>query len=266
MRIAVLCSGLGNVVRGHETFIRQVFDVLSGDLDITLYKGGGEPQANEVVVEHVPRYSELLEGMRVVCAPKWRAAVLEDKRLDIEMKTFAYAALRSLLAGGYDVIHCLEKEVAQIIHDHRLLFANQPKILFSNGGALPAKRLPACDFVQEHSEWAMARGATAKSFLIPHGIDLAMFGPDPDPESGPESGSESGFRSRVGVPADALLVLSVGAICYWHKRMDYLIEEVAGVEGAYLVIRRAGVDRFTGDHGARRRADGRPRALPAAAP
>lgn len=226
MRIAVLCSGLGNVVRGHETFIRQVFDALESSLDMTLFKGGGEPKANEIVVDHVPRYSKLLDGMHVVAPPKWRSAAQEEQRFQVEMRTFAHASLAHLLAGGFDVIHCLEREVAEIVYQHRLLFANPPKVLFSNGGALPRKRLPPCDFVQEHTAYSMARGAPEKSFLIPHGIDLRRFDPS----------ILSDFRARLGVPENALLVLSVGAICHSHKRMDHLIEEVAGVDGAWLVV------------------------------
>ena len=42
-RIALLCSGLGHIRRGHEVFARDLFDLLKGELDITLFKGGGEP-------------------------------------------------------------------------------------------------------------------------------------------------------------------------------------------------------------------------------
>ncbi len=226
MKVAILCSGLGHVRRGHEVFIRQVFDLLRDEVDVTLFKGGGPAVEREVVVPHVPRYSKMLDGMHVVAAPKWRAAVEEDTRLAIEMDTFARGALLPLLEGGYDVIHCLEREVADWLYGQRLLFAQVPRFVFSNGGALPAKRLPRCDLVQEHTRFSMQRGAPQKSVLLPHGVDLHRFDPEID----------SGFRAELGIPDDVLLVLSVGTICYWHKRMDHLIEEVAQVEGAHLVV------------------------------
>jgi glycosyltransferase involved in cell wall biosynthesis len=46
----------------------------------------------------------------------------------------------------------------------------------------------------------------------------------------------SSFRLQHGIPEDAFVVISVGTICYWHKRMDYVIREVAAVPGAWLVI------------------------------
>ena len=42
MKIALLCSGLGHVDRGHEIFARDLFEMLKGSLDITLFKGGGQ--------------------------------------------------------------------------------------------------------------------------------------------------------------------------------------------------------------------------------
>ena len=48
MKVALLCSGLGHIQRGHEVFARDLFKLLKGGLDITLYKGGGEPADQEV--------------------------------------------------------------------------------------------------------------------------------------------------------------------------------------------------------------------------
>lgn len=62
--------------------------------------------------------------------------------------------------------------------------------------------------------------------MIPHGVDRNLFHP----------GVKTDFRKEHGIPSDAFVVISVGTICYWHKRMDYVIREVAAVPGAYLVI------------------------------
>jgi glycosyltransferase involved in cell wall biosynthesis len=101
-----------------------------------------------------------------------------------------------------------------------------PKIVFSNGGAIPAGNLPNCDFVQEHTDYNLSRSARNKAFMIPHGVDINLFHP----------GVKTDFRRQHGIPDDAFVVISVGTICYWHKRMDYVIREVAAVPGAFLVI------------------------------
>jgi len=226
MKIALLCSGLGNVHRGHEVFARDLFQLLGGVVDMTLFKGGGAAAPNEVVVDNIPRNSACLDHIHVAVAPKWTGAKQEEERNRIEGETFAYAALKPLLNGGFDVIHCLEGDVCNIVYDQRHLFRNTPQILFSNGGAIPARYLPRCDFVQEHTRQNLKYSAKGKSFIIPHGVDLRVFHP----------GVEADFRVQHGIPADAFVVISVGVISYGHKRMDYVIREVAAVPDAYLVV------------------------------
>jgi len=226
MKIALLCSGLGNILRGHEIFARDLLTLMGDTVDITLFKGGGENLSKEWVIDNLLRNSACLDHIHVAVSPKWAAAVKEQERMRIEAETFAYAAIKPLLAGGFNVIHCLEQEVCNIIHDNRHLFQNTPKILFSNGGAIPARDLPRCDFVQEYTEHNLNYSARKKAFVIPHGVDLQRFNPK----------IESGFRTLHGIPQDALVVISVGTIGYWHKRMDYVIKEVAQLKDVYLLI------------------------------
>ena len=203
-----------------------LFTLLKDDLDITLFKGGGEPLAREWVIEHVPRNAKCLDEMRLPVAPKWQAAAQEVERMRVEGETFAYAALKYLLEGDFDILHCLEQEVCNVLYAHRHLFRRTPKILWSNGGALPKAAQPHCDFVQEHTEYNLQRSNRDKAFMIPHGVDMQRFHP----------GIQTDFRELHGIPADAFVVISVGTICYWHKRMDYVIREVAAVPDAWLVI------------------------------
>ena len=226
MKIALLCSGLGNIQRGHEVFARDLFTLLGDAIDITLFKGGGTAAPQELVIENIQRNADYMNHIHVAASPTWAEAVREQERIRIEGETFAYAALKPLLQGSFDIIHCLEREVCDIIFDKRHLFNKPPKILFSNGGAIPARDLPRCDFVQEHTLLNLKYSAKKKSFMIPHGVDLRQFKPD----------VVSNFRAETGIPQDAFVVISVGTISYAHKRMDYVIKEVAAVKNAYLLV------------------------------
>lgn len=226
MKIALLCSGLGNIARGHEIFARSLFDLVRDSVDITLLKGGGTDAPNEWVIDNIPRNSTCLNHIHLAVSPKWEEAMKEQERMRIEGETFAYAALRPLLEGEFDIIHCLEQEVCNVIYSHRHLFKNTPKIVFSNGGAIPSRDLPNCDFIQEYTKYNFQRSAKNKAFLIPHGVDLKRF----------NAGIRSDFRVQHKIPQDAFVVISVGTICHWHKRMDYVIKEVATLKDAYLVI------------------------------
>jgi 1,2-diacylglycerol 3-alpha-glucosyltransferase len=114
MKIALLCSGLENVHRGHEVFARELFTLLGDSIDITLFKGGGASAPKERVIENIPRNAACLDHVHVAVSPKWAAAVMEGERIRIEGETFAYAALKPLLEGEFDVIHCLEREVCDV--------------------------------------------------------------------------------------------------------------------------------------------------------
>lgn len=207
-------------------FAKDLFALLEPKVDITLYKGGGESTTNEIVVDHIPRYSDLIKNIKVFASDKWKNKIIETKRQEIEFLTFGYAALKPLIENEYDVIHCLEKEVCQIIYDHRNFFMKIPKIIFSNGGALKGKSLPDCDTIQEYTLYNYNNSIKSKAVYIPHGVDLDRFDPKID----------SSFRKQQNIPEDALFVLSVGTICYQHKRMDYLIKEVSKLQNAYLVV------------------------------
>jgi 1,2-diacylglycerol 3-alpha-glucosyltransferase len=223
MRVALLCPGLGRVFRGHESFARDLFDLLKDHLDITLFKGAGEASDRERVVPHIARDAPSLDGVHLNVSPRWKATALGEERLRIECVSFAWAALGPLLEGGYDVIHCLDRDVCNVLHANRHLFTRTPRLLFSNGGAMPAMDLPHCDRVQEHTELNLKHSVGERAFLIPHGVDTQRFRP----------GLPSTFRQRHGIPADAPLMLSVGTICYWHKRMDHVIREMAAAGGTW---------------------------------
>lgn len=226
MKIALLCSGLGNIHRGHEVFAQDLFNLINDAVDITLFKGSGEAAPKERMIDNIPRNAAYLDHIHVAVAPLWNAAVQEQERIRVEAETFAYAALKPLIEGEFDVIHCLEQDVCNIIYDHRHLFRHTPKIVFSNGGAIPARNLPQCDFVHEYTEHNLRYSARNKAFVIPHGVDLNRFNPQ----------VESHFRTQYGIPHDAFCVISVGTIGYQHKRMDYIIKEVSLLKDIYLII------------------------------
>ncbi len=226
MKVALLCSGLGNIARGHEVFARGLATLLEGQLDMTVLKGGGEPSSREWVIPNVPRTSPYLDGIHVASTSRWAATIREEERHRIEHETFAYAALGPLLEGDFDVVHCLEQEVCRIVWANRHLFRRIPRVLFSNGGALPARELPPCDFVQEHTDFNLGISDKRRAFMIPHGVDTERFRP----------GLDRSFRQRCGIPDDAFTVVSVGTICHNHKRMDHVIREVATLPGARLLV------------------------------
>lgn len=190
-RVALLCSGLGRVHRGHEVFARDLFSALRDDLDITLFKSAGEASDRERVIPCVPRDAPSLAGMQLAASPKWRDAAVEVERMRVEGETFAWAALGPLLEGRFDVLHCLEQEVCKVLWSQRHLFERTPRLLWSNGGALPAADIPPCDAVQEHTPsttWPAAPRTRPSASRTAWTCSASI------PASRPRSASSTAFR------------------------------------------------------------------------
>ena len=99
------------------------------------------------------------------------------------------------------------------------------RLLFSNGGPCrpPFVRL---DFVHQVNpvclEEALRAGEPAeKHVMVPYGLRVGA------PPREVDNAARRALRERLGLPPDRPLVLSVGWISRAHKRMHYVVEEVA---------------------------------------
>jgi 1,2-diacylglycerol 3-alpha-glucosyltransferase len=123
------------------------------------------------------------------------------------------------------VIFYSDSNLGFLLYRFRRQIGIDYRLLFSNGGPChpPFSRH---DFVQQvapaYYEEALAAGEPRdKHFSVPYGIHVPKEPPCFDPEL------RSRLRRDLRLPLDRLLVLSVGWIAKQHKRMHYLIEEVA---------------------------------------
>jgi glycosyltransferase involved in cell wall biosynthesis len=98
------------------------------------------------------------------------------------------------------------------------------RLLFSNGGPChpPFNRT---DFVHQvaplYLEEAISAGEPqTKHFLVPYGIRVPT-----EPQM--DASGKRMLRAKLGLPQDRAIVLSVGWISRQHKRMHYVIEELA---------------------------------------
>ena len=99
------------------------------------------------------------------------------------------------------------------------------RLLFSNGGPCrpPFVRL---DFVHQVNPVCLEEALRAgeppeKHIMVPYGLRVGA------PPCSVDDGSRRALRARLALPAERPVVLSVGWISRAHKRMDYVVEEVA---------------------------------------
>lgn len=228
-KVFFVCSGLGNVQRGYEAFMRECFAALRGQpgLDLWLFKGAGRGDAREIPLLHFPRAGF---GARFIGEATNRGAYT------VEQLSFTASLIPYLLRERPDLVYYCDISIGKLLHYWRKLTGAKFRLLLHNGGPHPAPYLWA-DHVHQltpgEAQRAIEKGyPPARQTLLPCGF---TFGQVPLPASDDEQTTR---RRQLGLPLDRQIVLSVGALNRGHKRMDYLINEIAsmGPDRPFLVM------------------------------
>ena len=226
MRIALVSTGLGRVLRGFESFTGSLFDQLrryAPEVDVTLFQGGGHSGERQVVVPNFHRADIPARWLG-----EFRANLLEQR-------SYALAIYSSLRRGRFDIVHYNELVFGSALFHLRRLFGGNFKLIYCNGAPSPAIHFQhRCDYAQlltgPQVDEALAFGFPSKRlFSVPYGVDASRFSPK-------TKAMRSGVRDALDIPHDVLVVLSVAAIKREHKRIDYLIEETAQLGSDVWVV------------------------------
>jgi glycosyltransferase involved in cell wall biosynthesis len=221
IKVFLICSGLGNVRRGFESFTQECFEALSQEpsLDITLFKGGGESLGKVITLPNFPRDTWMAIQLGKVMG---RGAYF------IEQASFTFSLLLYIYRDRPDVIYFSDGDVGSLLCHWRRLTKQCYKLLLSNGGPFFLPFLPECDRVQQltpgHFQTAIDAGwSAAKQSLVPYGINISN---ELEILSPPK---REALRLHLRLPEKRSIVLSVGAINKSHKRMDYIIREMTNL-------------------------------------
>ncbi len=203
-----------------SSFFRECFDTLVQDpaLATTLFRGGGAARRREVRLWNLPR-----ETKRAVFVSK----ITGRSGYYLEQLTFMASLVPFLVLQRPDVIVLSDFCLAHFLWHWRRVTRAHFKILFSNGGPTDPP-FPRWDHVHQvapiHVRAACAAGEPLeKQSLVPYGIQM--------PEHLPELSEEerTHLRQALALPPHQPIVLSVGLINRSHKRMDYLVRELAAL-------------------------------------
>jgi glycosyltransferase involved in cell wall biosynthesis len=223
MRMVIACCGLEHTRRGYESFARELFTALSGQVDVTLCKGSGKRRPNEVVVPCLRR-DLLARFVDPKTAFRW------------EQVTFALALFPYLILKKIDLVHYSDGTVGNVLARLRRLTGSRFKLLLSNGGPYSAQHFRPEIFIHqvcaECEQDALRFGiAQQRMHLVPYGIN---------PEEFRSTEGKQAAREQFGLPKDKLVILSVAALNRSHKRLDYLIREVAALRDNSVFLCMAG--------------------------
>ena len=223
IRVAIACCGLEHVRRGFESVSRELFTALSSQTDVILFKGSGKKGLNEIVVPCLRR--DFLERfMNSRRAFYW------------EQITFAVALLPFLIFKRIDIVHYSEGNVGNALARFLRWTGSRTRLLQCNGGPLDPGAFRPEVFIQQVCKAGMDQAlefgiSPARMHLIPHGIAAEKFR---------ETEDRKKLRARFGLPQDKFLILSLAALNKEHKRLDYLIKEVAALHDPSVFLCMAG--------------------------
>ena len=222
MRVALVCPTVGQTRRGYERFVTDLFRLVRTELEVTLFKGDGEPAPDEVVVRHISRTGMIarLAGARA-----------RHARYRLEFATFAAALWPHLLRGKFDVVHVIDPPLARPLSAMRRLVRSEYRLVFTDGGPMPFDASRYADVVHYVTpaahQAALDRGASAeRTSMLLVGVDTARA---------PGLGERAALRRESGVGAQTFVILAVTTLNRHHKRVHYLIDEVARLPGDILL-------------------------------
>jgi len=224
IRIAVASSGLGHVMRGIESWAADLaLGLERAGADVTLYGGAAASPAGTRTTIPCWRRSDprTLRLLRIL--PQhltWRLGL--SSGYGIEQTTFACGLIAHLRRTRADVLHVQDPQVASIANWARRLGWTRAVPILAHGTEESAGFLERFDRVQHlapaHADTLRQSGVWKDTWtVIPNFVDTVRFSP----------GQAAAVRGELGIPDDAFVVLCAAAIKNEHKRVGWLVEEMA---------------------------------------
>ena len=229
-KIAILCSGLDNVLRGYETHCRTLIDCLNEenipDTQFILYKRQGKKRKNEVVLAVPSRTSFLCRYLG-----RFRGDLVYWELLFFALRFIVHCVL---FRKKFETIALIEPMAAKTIYYFRKLLPGNPKVVFTHGvWNRPFENINNADVFHEvgiesyntMKTYVEKNKLNKKVILLPHFLKdqtLPVYNKDE-------------LKKQFGIKTSKVL-LSVGAINRAHKRMDYLINEASKMPEDWTLV------------------------------
>ena len=218
--VFLICTGLGNVNRGYESFTRESFEALNSSAQFELYllKGGGKRNNKEIIIPNLPRKSRFAVAL---------GRLIGKDSYFIEQLTFCICLLPLLFKKRPSLIYYSDFNLGTFLWQLRRILRFKYKLLFSNG-APNGPPFTRTDHIQQllplYIEQACAGGTpNNKQTLLPYAINI-----DRQVNLGILSQRNS-LKKKYTLPENKKIVISVGNINSSHKRMDYVVSEFAAL-------------------------------------
>lgn len=220
IKLALISCGLGHVSRGFEISTARWFETLKNEdsLDVRLFAGGGFPGATTVWNIHrdhiiARAFSSIVPFLQK--RTRWELAY------GLEQFSFSVGFIKDVKAWSPDVVWTKEVPLVLFLDIFRKTFGMSYKIIFANGAPFNPSTYRGLDYIQHLQPEAYG---DARVYGLPD--ENMQVLPNCTPYHAPP-GDRKQLRARFGYKENDWVVISVAAWNRYHKRIDYLINEVA---------------------------------------
>jgi glycosyltransferase involved in cell wall biosynthesis len=202
----------------------DLFGVLQDNLDVTLFKSGGVRNPREKIPPLLGAATAIGRALPLgghAGGPKYKADCL----------AFGLSLFPELLRNHFDVVHCVDPPLMQVLQRLQGAFGLKSRLLFTEGCRVPPQYYPKVAHVHHVGQFAL-RQAVAMGIpeshmtLIPIGVHTAKF---------ERRMARQDLRKKHGVSDGTFVVLAISNLDRVFKRVDYIIEEAGRLNGDFLL-------------------------------
>lgn len=227
--VFIVCTGVGHINRGYESFTIECFNELKASKNFELYllKGGGKSFQKEQKIPCIKRNTRLASILGKISGKEiyW-----------IEQFTFLIGMLPALFKYKPAVIYYSDFILGTFLWHLRKMLNLKFKLLFSNG-APNGPPFNTEDHIQQLLPMYMRQAHEAgvplsKQTLLPYAITVNLK------TINENINNRRALLQTLSLPADKKIIICVGAVNSHHKRIDYLIDEFAMMDNKdyFLVV------------------------------
>lgn len=224
MKIAIASACLGHVLRGVEAWAQDLAAELHRrGMDVTLFQGGGPAEVPYARHVRCPDHTDPFWNnvTRFTRHGLWRFGL--GSPLHLQQMVFARRVTRELRLGNFDIVHTQDGGTGLFLERARRKGQHPAKVILGNGTEDPFEFLLQFEHVQELAPYYLENDrknglpADKQWFDIPNFVDCGVYCP----------GDQRAARRKFGIPENRFVILDVAALKITHKRIDWLVKEVA---------------------------------------
>ncbi len=230
LKLALVSTGLGHINRGFEISTARWFEALKrhSSLDVRLYSGGEHSGAK--ALWNFPRSSIWTKPIQYI--PFMSEQHRWEFTYGVEQVSFWSALNFELIAWKPDAIWVKDVPLAHMLLASRVAFNLKFKIILANGGMFRPKTYECFDLIQQLQHQAFDEAvefgiAPEKMEILGNCVPApAAFLP----------GDRAQVRRSLGLKDTDYVIVCVAAWNKYHKRIDYLLNEVARLPDANIKL------------------------------